>query len=100
MNKEKTNDRKITEFFQNNNNIPASKIGTPIQKTTNQSELPTTKKQKKNNTNQMSKDGNNNINSKYVGISKISNEWKIHTPRKRYLISARIAERAVQYRKN
>ena len=31
MNKEKLNDRKITDFFKNNNNISVSKIGTSIQ---------------------------------------------------------------------
>ena len=65
----KINNIKITEFFENTNNNPISKIGTPPQKTTHQSEPLTTKKYK-NNTNQISKDINNNINSKHVATSK------------------------------
>ena len=69
MNKEKTNDRKITEFFENNNNIPLSKIGTQIQKTTNRSK-PTTTKTYNNNNYHISKDRNNNSDSKYDGVSR------------------------------
>ena len=45
-NNEKSKNRKITEFFQNTNNNSVSKIGTPIKKTINQSEPPTTKNYK------------------------------------------------------
>ena len=48
MNKEKSNDRKITDFFKNNNNIPVSKIGTSIQIKKNRSDQPTTKKYNNN----------------------------------------------------
>ena len=55
MNKVKTNNRKITEFFQSNNNLSVSRVGIPH----------------KNNTYNISKDSNNtNTESKYDRVSK------------------------------
>ena len=68
-NKAQTNYRKITEFFQSNNNLPVSRIGNPIQITKHQSDSPTTKTNK-NNTYNISKDSNNtNSDSKYDRVS-------------------------------
>ena len=68
INNEQSKDRKITEFFKNNNNnIPVSKIGTPIQITINRFDQPTTKKYN-NNTYNISKNINNY--SKYDGVSR------------------------------
>ena len=60
---EKLNERKITEFFQNNDR-PVSKIGN--KKTIKQSEQPTTKNYNNNNQH-ISKERNN---STYYGVSK------------------------------
>ena len=67
INNEQSKDRKITDFFKNNNNIPVSKIGTPIQITINRSDQPTIKKHYYNTYN-ISKDRNNY--SKYDGVSR------------------------------
>ena len=67
INNEQSKDRNITDFFKNNNNIPVSKIGTPIQSIINRSDQSTTKKYN-NNTYHLSKDRNNY--SKYDGVSR------------------------------
>ena len=69
INNEQSKDRKITEFFKNNNDIPVSKTGTPIQIAINRSDQPMTKKYA-NNTYYISKDKNNYQDSKYDGVSR------------------------------
>ena len=63
---EKSNERKITEFFYNNDR-PVSKVG--HKKTINQSDQPTTKNYN-NNTQHISKDRNTYSDSTYYGVSK------------------------------
>ena len=69
INNEQSKDKKITEFFKNNNKISVSKTGTLIQITINRSDQPTTKKYN-NNTYNISKDRNNYSDSKYDGASR------------------------------
>ena len=88
---EKSNERKITEFFQDNDS-PLNKIGN--KKTIKKSEQPTIKKNNNNNQH-ICRERNIPYNSTYYWVSKYLNKLKIQTPRKKYTNLARPAARAV-----